>query len=127
MIMRRFSSKGDVDQAWQYVLQVRPMRMRHTALQLNLQFTFHLPLPVAERRREADQLPGPTLLSRSHPADQPAEAVGGERRPDQAHRDGAHQRQVKLRFTAGSSLCDTAATQAQSRPERTQSSVWKEL
>lgn len=24
MIMRRFSSKGDVDRAWQYVLQVRP-------------------------------------------------------------------------------------------------------
>lgn len=26
MIMRRFTSKGDVDQAWQYVLQVRPLK-----------------------------------------------------------------------------------------------------
>lgn len=26
MIMRRFSSKGDVDRAWQYVLQVGPPR-----------------------------------------------------------------------------------------------------
>lgn len=30
MIMRRFSSKGDVDRAWQYVLQVGPPRCSRT-------------------------------------------------------------------------------------------------
>lgn len=42
-------------------------------------------LLVSERRRAADQLPGPALLPGSHPADQPAAAVGRERRPHQAH------------------------------------------
>lgn len=49
----------------------------------------------AEWRRTADQLPGAALLSGGHQADQHAEALGRERRPHPAHRDGTHPRQVK--------------------------------
>lgn len=39
MIMRRFSSKGDVDRAWEYVLQVRPVGAGR--LQPDRRVTFH--------------------------------------------------------------------------------------
>lgn len=41
MIMRRFSSKGDVDRAWEYVLQVRPTGTRRAACSRSAAFTFH--------------------------------------------------------------------------------------
>lgn len=45
--------------------------------------------------RPTDQLPGTALLSGGHQADQYAAAIGWKRRPNPAHRDGSHTRQVK--------------------------------
>lgn len=44
MIMRRFSYKGDVDQAWQYVLQVKPVIYSDRPVLNNLSFIINTAL-----------------------------------------------------------------------------------
>lgn len=41
MIMRRFSSNGDVDRAWQYVLQVRSTVLRYQTNTAFLDYRSH--------------------------------------------------------------------------------------